>query len=88
MIRIDRERYLKHTVTDLEAFNEPSSTDFPMLGNYSCDSDFGNFSPLSSDVPLTQNSEMDFQVNLLVNDRRKPLLPRTSVGNHRQGIWR
>lgn len=65
VIRIDRERYLKHTVTDLEAFNEPSSIDFPMLGNYSCDSDFIKFSPLSSDVPLTQNSEMTFQVNLL-----------------------
>jgi hypothetical protein len=63
MIRIDRERYLKHIVTDLETLNEPSSTDFPMLGNYSCDSDFGNFSPLSSDVPLTQNSEMIFQEN-------------------------
>jgi hypothetical protein len=66
MIRIDRERYLKHIVTDLEAFNEPSSTKFPMLGNYSCNSDFINFAPLSSDVPLTQNSEMDFQVNILV----------------------
>jgi hypothetical protein len=64
MIRIDRERYLKHTVTDLETLNEPSSTDFPVLGNYSCDSDFRNFSPLSSDVPLTQNSEMIFQENL------------------------
>jgi hypothetical protein len=64
MIRIDRERYLKHIVTDLETLNEPSSTDFPVLGNYSCDSDFGNFSPLSSDVPLTQNSEMIFQENL------------------------
>jgi ribonuclease HI len=61
MIRIDRERYLKHTVTDLETLNEPSSTDFPVLGNYSCDSYFGNFSPLLSDVPLTQNSEMVFQ---------------------------
>jgi hypothetical protein len=85
MIRIDRERYLKHTVTDLEAFNEPSSTDFPMLGNYSYDSDFRNFSPLSSDVPLTQNSEMNFQVNLL-EGRRNHLLSRTSVGNNRQGI--
>jgi hypothetical protein len=27
MIMIDRERYLKHIVTDLEAFNEPSSID-------------------------------------------------------------
>jgi hypothetical protein len=46
MIRIDRERYLKHTVTDLETLNEPSSTDFPVLGNYSYDSYFRTF-PLS-----------------------------------------
>jgi len=61
MIKIDRERYLKHIVTDLEDLNEPSSTDFPMIGNYSCNSDFRNLSPLSSNVPLTQNSEMTFQ---------------------------
>jgi hypothetical protein len=66
MIRIDRERYLKHTVIDLEALNEPSSTYLPVLGNYSCDFNFRNLSPLSSNVPLTQNSEMDFQVNILV----------------------
>jgi hypothetical protein len=66
MIRIDRERYLQHTVTDLESFNEPLSTFFPMLGNYSYDSNFNNFSPLSSDVPLTQKYEMTFQENLLV----------------------
>ena len=35
-----------------------------MLGNYSCDSYFENFSPLSYDVPLTQNSEMIFQEEL------------------------
>jgi hypothetical protein len=35
------------------------------LGNYSCDSNFGNFSPLLSDVPLTQKSEMTFKVNLI-----------------------
>jgi hypothetical protein len=45
MIRIDRESYLKHTFTDLETLNEPSSTDFPVLGNYSCDSDFGIYPP-------------------------------------------
>jgi hypothetical protein len=61
IIRIDRERYLKHTVTDLENLNEPSSTDFPVLGNYSYDSDFRNFSTLSSDIPLTQNSKISFQ---------------------------
>jgi hypothetical protein len=36
-----------------------------MLGNYPCDSDFRNFAPLLSNVPLTQNHEMNFQVNLL-----------------------
>jgi hypothetical protein len=46
MIRINREKYLKHTVTDLEAPNEPSSNEFPVLGNYSCDFDFENFSPM------------------------------------------
>jgi hypothetical protein len=64
MIIIEREIYLKHTVTDLETLNEPSSTNFPVLGNYSCDSYFGNFSPLSSNFPLTQNSEMIFQEEL------------------------
>jgi hypothetical protein len=79
MIRIDRERYLKHVVINLESFNEPSLTDFPMQGNYSCNFDFGNFSPLSYDVPLTQNYKMTFQVNLLeaAEERiffQKPLL--------------
>jgi hypothetical protein len=64
MIIIDRERYLKHTSTDLETLNEPSSTDFLILGNYSCESFFGNFSPLPSDVPLTQNSEVVFREKL------------------------
>jgi hypothetical protein len=61
MIVIDRERYLKHMVLDLETLNEPSSTSFPMLGNYSCDSHFRNFYPLLSDAPLSQNSKMVFQ---------------------------
>jgi hypothetical protein len=64
MIKIDRERYLKHTIIDLETLNKPSSTNFPMLGNYSYDSYFGNFSLLSYDVPFTQNSEMIFQQEL------------------------
>jgi hypothetical protein len=64
MINIDREIYLKHIVIVLETLNEPSSTNFPVLGNYSYDSDFGNFSPLLSDVPLTQNYEMIFQEKL------------------------
>jgi hypothetical protein len=65
MIRIDRERYLKHTVTNLETLNEPSSTNFPVLGNYSCDSYFGNFYPLSYNFPLTQNYKMNFREEFL-----------------------
>jgi hypothetical protein len=61
MIRIDREIYLKHTITNLETPNEPASIDFPVLGNYFCDSHFGDFAPLISIVPLTQNSEIIFQ---------------------------
>jgi hypothetical protein len=61
MIRIDRERYLKHIVTELETLNEPSLTYFPVLGNYSCDSNFENFSLLSSNASLNQNSNMSFQ---------------------------
>jgi hypothetical protein len=38
MIKIDREGYLKHTVIGIETLNEPSMEDFPVLGNYSCDS--------------------------------------------------
>jgi hypothetical protein len=61
MTRIDRERYMKHTVTDLETLNKTSCTYFPVLGNYSCDSYFMKFSSLPYDVPLTQKSEMVFQ---------------------------
>jgi hypothetical protein len=63
MIRIHREIYLKHTVIDLETVNEPSLEYFPVLGNYFCNSDFSNLSPLSSDVCITQNFEMIFQEN-------------------------
>jgi hypothetical protein len=102
MIRIDRERYLKHTVTDLETPNEPASTDFPILGNYSCDSHFGNFSPLLSDVSLTQSSEMIFQEefpmpmedslfcqDLVLGLPEEKIEERNTDwnGNHRSQIW-
>jgi hypothetical protein len=60
MIRIDI-----HNVTDLETPNEPSSIESHVLGNYSCDFDFGSFSPHLFDIPPTQKSEMTFQVDLL-----------------------
>jgi hypothetical protein len=66
MIRIDRERYLKHMVIDLEAPNKSSSTNFSLLGNYSCESYFRNFAPLLSNVLPTQNSELIFQDKLLI----------------------
>jgi hypothetical protein len=66
MIKIDRERYMKHMVNDLETPNEPLSTDFPVLGNYSSESHFGKISPLLFDVPLTQNSKMVFQEKSLI----------------------
>jgi hypothetical protein len=58
MIRIDRENYLKHTITDLESPNKLSSMEFPVLGNYSCDSDFGNFSPCIYELFFSQKSEL------------------------------
>jgi hypothetical protein len=67
MIRIDRERYRKHTIIDLERLNKPFSTDFLVLGNYSCDSDFGNFSLHMFDIPSAQKSKMIFQIDLLVD---------------------
>jgi hypothetical protein len=73
MIRIDRERYLKHTVIDLETLNEPSSTEFPMLGKYSYDFDFGNFTTHISDIPSTQNFEMIFQIDVLVTSKESIL---------------
>jgi hypothetical protein len=53
-----------------------------VLGNYSCDSNFRNFSPLLCDIPPTQNFEMTFQVNLLEAEEERifyqePLLETT-----------
>jgi len=62
-IKINMEKYLKHTVSELEAPNEPSSTKFPMLGNYSYDSDFGKFQPCLSKVLFSQKSELPLQEN-------------------------
>jgi hypothetical protein len=52
------------STTDHQVITKPI-TDFLVLGNYSCNFDFNNLAPLSSDVPLPQKYEMSFQVNLL-----------------------
>jgi len=80
MINIDRERYLQHTVTDLETPNEPLSIEFPVLGNYSCDSDFGNFIPHLFVIPPTQKSEMTFQFDLLAAAEEIILCQYSSIG--------
>jgi hypothetical protein len=56
MIKINREKYLKHTITNLESHNEPSPNEFPVLENYSCESDFGNLSPCLSEVLVSKRS--------------------------------
>jgi hypothetical protein len=42
-LRIDRERYMKHVVTDLNDPNEPVMFNNSILGNYSYETFFGNF---------------------------------------------
>jgi hypothetical protein len=42
-IRIDRERYMKHVVIDLNDPNEPVMFNHSILGNYSFETFFGNF---------------------------------------------
>jgi hypothetical protein len=65
-IRIDREHYMKHTVTDLETPNEPSNFDFPILGNYNFDSYFGNFVVEISPIPKNQFQEMFLKNHILI----------------------
>ena len=43
-IRIDRERYMKHTITEINALNELVLFSDSILGNYGYDSDLGIFS--------------------------------------------
>ena len=45
-IRIDRERYMKHTVTEINSPNEPGLFSDSILGNYGYDSDLGSFPAL------------------------------------------
>jgi hypothetical protein len=66
LIKIEREIYLKCTITDLEMPNKPSSIDFLVLGNYSCDSDFINLAPYQSDISSKKKYEMVFQIDSLV----------------------
>lgn len=59
-IRVERERYMKHTVTELEAPNEPIMFINTILGNYCFDTFFGDF--LAEESPVLENviSELMF----------------------------
>jgi hypothetical protein len=42
-IRVDKEGYMKHVITDLNDLNEPIMFNISILGNYSYETFFGNF---------------------------------------------
>ena len=50
-IRIDRERYMKHTVTEIDDSNEPVLFTDTIMGNYTADSFFGNLEAEISEIP-------------------------------------
>jgi len=47
-IKIDREKHMTHTVTEFEQENQPIAFNNNILGNYSSESFFGNFTAQSS----------------------------------------
>jgi len=54
-IKIDREKHMTHTVTDFDQENQPIAFNNNILGNYSSESFFGNFTIQSSPF-LVNNS--------------------------------
>ena len=59
-IRVERERYMKHTITELEARNEPIMFINTILGNYYFDTFFGDFPAEESPVPENAVSKIMF----------------------------
>jgi hypothetical protein len=55
---------MKHTMTHLEVANEPSSYEFPILGNYALDSYFAGFVAESSLILNEQQSKITLQENM------------------------
>jgi len=53
-IKIDREKHMTHTVTDFEQENQPIAFNNNILGNYSSESFFGNFTAQPS--PFSVNN--------------------------------
>ena len=60
-IRVDREKLVKHTVTELEVPNEPVIFTNNIIGNYSDESFLGSFNAQISPFPKnTVTSQVDF----------------------------
>jgi hypothetical protein len=56
---------MKHTMTNLEAANECSSSKFPILGNYVLDFYFGNFIVETFVILESQQSKLSLQEDKL-----------------------
>jgi len=50
---------MNHIVIDIETANEPSSSEFPIIGNYDLDSNFGNFVVGIYKIPKKQWYELN-----------------------------
>jgi hypothetical protein len=49
---------MKYKITNLDTTNDPSSFEFPILGNYVIDSYFSNFIIETSNITKIQKSEL------------------------------
>jgi len=59
-ILVNREKHMKHNVTDLDRENEPMDFANIIVGNYSIDSYFGNFNAQASPFqPMDHSSEIE-----------------------------
>lgn len=57
---------MEHTVTDQEATNEPSSYEYPHLGNQLFDFDFRNFIDFAYKIPIPQKSNLLLQKGKII----------------------
>ena len=83
-IRIDRERYMKHTVTELDDSNEPVLFTDTIMGNYMVDSFFGNLEPETSSV---QDSEQQSEVFHFTQVPDEIPAPNTVHLDLNDGLW-
>ena len=64
-IKVDRERYMKHTVTDLNDTNEPVMFNHSILGNFCFETFFGELEAKTSTyVDANEQSELQITQNV------------------------